>query len=256
MPGPAEHQEAVKADYNRRVRQWQTIYSGTSFHDWNVRVRLERTSALLDGLAPTGAALDVGCGGGQLVALLARRGLETSGTDLAEGMVDATLALLAEEGLEADVRQASADALPFGDASFGLVTALGLIEYLEEPRLAVAEMARVLSPGGHLIVTAPNPVRLAYILDPIGTVMGRVRTPAGGYHRHYFAPRAFRQMLTDAGLAVEHLEGHGLGPLTFARRPLMGDARAIALSVRLQRMLPEALSTWLGANLIAVARKR
>jgi 2-polyprenyl-3-methyl-5-hydroxy-6-metoxy-1,4-benzoquinol methylase len=260
VTGPAEqraqHRLAVESDYNRRVGQWVTIYEGTTFHDWAIRVRLERTAAILDALGVAGPALDVGCGGGQLLALMAQRGLEAFGTDLAGGMVTASNERLAHEGLEADVRQAVADDLPFDDATFGVITALGLVEYVDEPMRALREMARVLAPGGHLIVTAPNPARLAYLLDPVGTVMGRFRSPPAGYRRHYWTPRGFRRVLVDAGLDVHRLEGHGLGPLMFAGRQVVSDPRSIAVSIRLERSLPAPWSAWLGANLIAVAGKQ
>lgn len=255
MTGPAEHRQAVERDYNRRVDQWVTIYEGSSFHDWLIRTRLERTLRLLDGLCVQGRALDVGCGGGQLVVELARRGLQASGTDLAEGMVKATQALIGQHGLTADVQHAGADGLPFDDNTFAVVTALGLVEYTGDPAKAIGEMARILAPGGHLIITAPNPARLAYLLDPVGAVLGRFRPPPAGYRRHYWTPRGFRHLLAGAGLEVTRLEGHGIAPITFAGRQVVSDDRAIAISTRLDQALPSTLAAWLGANLIAVARR-
>ena len=255
VTGPAEHREAVERDYNRRVDQWVTIYDGTSFHDWLIRSRLERTLRLLDALSVGGRALDVGCGGGQLVVELAQRGLQAFGTDLAEGMVKATEALVSQHALSADVRHCGAERLPFDDNTFGVVTALGLVEYTDDPVRAVREMARVLTPDGHLIVTAPNPARLSYLLDPVGAVLGRFRPPPAGYRRHYWTPRAFRHLLAAGGLDVTRLEGHGLSPITFAGRQVVSDARAVAISTKLEEVLPAALATWLGANLIAVAHK-
>jgi 2-polyprenyl-3-methyl-5-hydroxy-6-metoxy-1,4-benzoquinol methylase len=255
VTGPAAHRQAVERDYNARVGQWVTIYGGTSFHDWLIRSRLERTLRLLDGLSVQGRGLDVGCGGGQLVVEMARRGLVASGTDLAEGMVKATEALVAQHALTADVRHAGADRLPFDDETFAVVTALGLVEYTDDPAQAIGEMTRVLAPGGHLIVTAPNPARLAYVLDPVGAVLGRFRPPPAGYRRHYWTPRGFRRLLGAAGLEVTRLEGHGIAPVTFAAKQVVPDARAVAISTRLEHVLPVPVAAWLGANLIAVAHK-
>jgi hypothetical protein len=94
---------------------------------------------------------------------------------------------------------------------------------------------------------------MAYLLDPIGAVRRRMAPPAGGYPRAYWTPWRFRRDLRDAGFTVEHVEGHGLGPITFLGRPALSEPRAIALGERLQRLLPRSLRTLLGANLIAVA---
>ena len=253
---PDEHVEAVRRDYNARTDEWRSIYEGTSFHDHTIRVRLERAVELARPLVQPGQrALDVGPGAGQLLERLAALGLQVAGCDLAEGMVEETGARLRQAGIDADLRTASAEDLPWAEASFDLVTALGLIEYLPNPAAGLAEMRRVLRPGGHLIVTAPNPVRLAYLADPIATIRGRLAPPKGGYPRKYWNPAKFRTAIEAAGLDVVSVEGHGLGPLTFAGRPLSDDARAIERGERLERRLGTRASRWLGANLIAVARR-
>jgi 2-polyprenyl-3-methyl-5-hydroxy-6-metoxy-1,4-benzoquinol methylase len=257
MPEPkAEHHLAVRRDYDRRTEQWVTIYDGTSFHDVTIRRRLEHTLDLVDGLGASGSALDVGCGGGQLALELARRGWTTHATDVSDGMVDATTALAEASGLSVDARQADATDLPFADGELQLITALGLIEYLHDPTAGLRELARALAPGGHLIVTAPNPVRLAYLLDPIGVVRARIAPPQGGYRRHYLSLGRFRRAVEATGLEVLDIHGHGLGPLTFAGHPLMSEERAVRLGDSLERRLPRRLTNRLGANLIAFARKR
>jgi len=59
-----------------------------------------------------------------------------------------------ERGLE-DVRLGEASALPFEDASFDLVTALDVVEHLDDDAAAFREAWRVLRPGGHMLVTVP-----------------------------------------------------------------------------------------------------
>src|SRR5205823_2837627 len=98
-PPRAGHARAVEQDYDRRTTEWREIYAGASFHDHLIRRRLERTLDLVDGATSTaaGASLDVGCGAGQLVVEMARRGYRAAGCDIAAGMVAETHALLARE---------------------------------------------------------------------------------------------------------------------------------------------------------------
>jgi SAM-dependent methyltransferase len=103
--------------------------------------------------------LDAACGEGYGSALLARTAADVAGVD-----IDA--ATLAHAGQRyRDVanlafHRASATALPFADASFGAIVSFETIEHLEaadQPSM-LAEFARVLAPGGLLILSAPNRV--------------------------------------------------------------------------------------------------
>src|SRR5690242_2504292 len=101
-----------------------------------------------------GAALDAGMGPGRQWVALAARGWTVSGVDASEEMVDAARARLPEAHDRLLV--APIEALPFADDSFDLVTATGVLEYAAVPA-ALAEIARVLRPGGRAVVSYPNP---------------------------------------------------------------------------------------------------
>lgn len=253
VPAPDPHRDAVEADYNARVEQWQGIYAGTTFHDHVIKERLRRALALVDDLSPA-KALDVGCGAGQFLGELAVRGVEIAGVDLAEGMVAAAGTYLASLGVGADLRVATVEQLPFRGHAFDLVSALGVIEYLTDPEPALRELHRVLRPGGHLLVTAPNPVRLSFLCDPLRVARGVLRPPPRGYPRRYSTPWALRAELTGAGFEIVHFEGHGLGEWTFAGRPVLAQTSSIAVSDWLESHLPAAVANLFGANLIAVGR--
>lgn len=258
VPMRDAHTRAVAADYDAKVGRWREIYSGTSFHDHTIQQRLVRTLATIDAKQPQPAglhALDVGCGAGQLVVELARRGYRTSGVDLAAGMVAAARERATTAGVEATIEQADVAALPFPDESVDLLTALGVIEYLRDQTPALREFHRVLAPGGYAIVTSPNAVRLAFLLDPAGTVLGLRRRQHAPYPRTYLTPHRLAARLVSAGFEVVDVQGHGIGPLTVAGRPVLAEPRAIALGSWLEQRLPAGVSRWLGANLIAVARK-
>jgi SAM-dependent methyltransferase len=93
-------------------------------------------------------ALDVGCGEGRFCRMLASRGIVTTG-------IDPTKALLEEarrRDAAGDYCEGNAEALAFADASFDLVVSYLTLIDIPDFRAAIAEMARVLTPGGTLLV--------------------------------------------------------------------------------------------------------
>lgn len=93
--------------------------------------------------------LDVGCGPGLLPSLLAQRGCRAFGVDRDEKA-------LFPHSLYDQIVMADALRLPFSGRSFDLVTASNLLFLLPEPVAALAEMARLLRPGGQITVLNPS----------------------------------------------------------------------------------------------------
>lgn len=127
---------------------------------------------------PIGAGarlLDVGCGPGKIwdaVAPCLPGDVMLTLTDLSPGMVAAAQARCALHPFAAVQGQvASADALPFEDASFDGVVAMHMLYHLRDPESAVAEMQRVLRPGGFVAVTT-NGVANLHQFYALGTVVG------------------------------------------------------------------------------------
>lgn len=102
--------------------------------------------------------LDVGCGAGTDLVRFARAGAIVSGVDLSAAAVDLARANVAQQGLEADIREADAAHLPYPDGTFDLVFAHGVVQYSADPAGVVGECWRVLKPGGEAIVQAYNRV--------------------------------------------------------------------------------------------------
>ena len=100
------------------------------------------------GTLPRGLLLDVPAGSGLLARRLAALGFEVTCSDInAQDFTTSELAF----------RQADlASALPFDDASFDYVTCIEGLEHLENPFQAMRELARVLRPGGTLVLSVPN----------------------------------------------------------------------------------------------------
>ncbi len=158
--------------------------------------------------------LDAGVGEGYGAAILARASATVVGVDLEAEVVEHASARYPEVRFErADLLE-----LPWPDGSFDAVVSLQVIEHLQRPREFVSEVARVLRPGGRLILSTPN--RLTFSPDGI-------RNP---FHTVEFAPAELRALLETA-LTVERLAGTFHGP-------------RIALGERLARgSFPERLIT-------------
>jgi SAM-dependent methyltransferase len=101
--------------------------------------------------------LDVGCGSGQLALMAARDGLDVTGVDIATNLVDRAQARAQAEGLEARFQEADAEALPFPDASFDIVTSLIGAMFAPRPDLVAKELLRVCVPGGTIAMANWTP---------------------------------------------------------------------------------------------------
>jgi len=115
--------------------------------------------------------LDVGCGAAYGAEMMAIAGATSVvGVDRAEAVLEA-----ARPTMPADVTLVHGDAraLPFADGSFDLVTVFELIEHVDEPEAVLAELSRVLAPGGIALVSTPN--RDAY-------------PPGNPHHVHEYTP--------------------------------------------------------------------
>ncbi|MDB4927910.1 MAG: Methyltransferase type 11, partial [Myxococcaceae bacterium] len=100
--------------------------------------------------------LDVGCQTGALPIALCRRGADVTGVDVEEKLVEGARIRARGHGVAPALRVAVAEALPFADASFDVVTFVDVIEHVRDARAAVRELARVLRPGGTLYLFGPN----------------------------------------------------------------------------------------------------
>lgn len=106
--------------------------------------------------------LEVGCGTGLLLRRMAAFARSARGVDLSPAMLERARA----RGL--DVVEASATHLPFADASFDVVCSFKVLAHVRDVGLALAEMTRVVRPGGHVLAELYNPVSLRGLVKRIG----------------------------------------------------------------------------------------
>jgi SAM-dependent methyltransferase len=129
--------------------------------------------------------LDVGCGTGANLELLAGFG-EAEGVDVS---ADA-LSFCRARGL-LNVRQGAAEKLPYEDGSFDLVTALDVVEHLDDDTAGLKEMRRVLRPGGRALLFVPAFMFLWGVQDDIS------------HHRRRYTLAGLREVVRGAGFEVE-----------------------------------------------------
>ncbi len=106
---------------------------------------------LLDSVADK-TLLDIGCGDGALASDLARRGAIVTGLDADSAMIAAARRRTEIEGNQLHLVEGQAERLPFNDAAFDLVVAVTVLCFIRDAERALMEMARVLKPGGRLVI--------------------------------------------------------------------------------------------------------
>jgi ubiquinone/menaquinone biosynthesis C-methylase UbiE len=130
------------------------IHSDEECERLELQARLANIEGHLRHLPIAGAhrVLDIGCGSGSMSRLIARSfpEVEVVGVDVREQYLDYARARAREEGFHnLTFERGDVFALPFPDASFDLVWSKYLLQWLREPKTALAEFKRVAKPGGH-----------------------------------------------------------------------------------------------------------
>lgn len=180
------------------------------------RARVYREAALdLARVSPGERVLDVGCGTGSL-ALAAKRRVGAGGTvhgvDAGAEMVARAKQKAASEGLEVTFDVAPAQALPFPDGAFDLVLCTLMMRHLPDDgrKQAVAEMRRVLRPGGRLLVVdLAHEKGLLSALTPISLIHGHDDMRAADEAEALMRVAGFNDIVTGkVGLRVV---GYALG---------------------------------------------
>jgi ubiquinone/menaquinone biosynthesis C-methylase UbiE len=148
----------------------------------------------IDGLS----GLDVGCGEGHNTRLLAGRGAHMTGIDISRTAIRHAKEAEDAHPLGIDYRLASAVDLPFHEAGFAFVTALMSLMDIPEPGRVLAEVVRVLRPGG--FSSSPSPI-LAWTYPIAGTYATRAATRMPSRVGDYFVGREgeVKEWLFSAG---------------------------------------------------------
>lgn len=168
---------------------------------------------------PAGATfLDAGCGSCAHTVRLARRGFQVRAVDFSESALEMARGHLKETGLDERIALQREDLmrLSFPDESFDYVLCWGVLMHVPDVARAVAELSRVLRPGGRLVVSEINMHSLeAVTTRGLKRLLGRERaevkeTPAG---LEYWKERGGGALVTrqaNVRWLIESFESHGL----------------------------------------------
>ena len=275
-PAAAARQRLVTAYFQTRTRYWEDTYHG---EDVVSLIHQHRRALALDWVArldlPDGArVLDVGAGAGLTSVALAGRGYQVTAVDASAAMTEIIRRRAAEAAVASRLQLSLGDAhlLPFGCRVFSLVVALGVIPWLHSPERAAREMARVLAPGGYLVVSADNRARLTDLLDPRRSpatgplrrtaksalaATGRWRPAGNGALATFHRRGEFDHILAGTGLEPVAGATFGFGPFTLLGRRLLSNPVGVRVDASLQKLadrgVPGVRSA--GAQYLVVARK-
>lgn len=218
-----------------------------------------RRSLNSDGTGGPTRILDLGCGPGNLLDYLAPHG-DTFGSDFSQD----ALRFCAGRGFRRLFR-ADFHSLPLRDDSFDLVTCIDVLEHLEDDRRAIAELVRILRPGGLLVVSVPA---FMFLWGDHDTIYGhhrryttgqiRERFVAAGLRMHrasYFEPLFMLPLLLYRNLKKVFGKKGGLEQRDdFVRLPSPVNA-ALCQLIAAERFPLRYLSFPFGVTLLAVASK-
>jgi len=183
------------------------------------------------GPKPGERILDLGCGSGALMELLARAGARGVGVDYSRVSLGVARNALACGRLVLG----TAPSLPFCDACFDRVASLGVLGYLSRADLAraLAECARVLRPGGRIVICTGTP------LNAVGARLVGLRARLQGErHRvgsHLYPMRTYVRELERLGFAVEARLAWDGAPNRWWTRVLWPFFAALWISARVAR---------------------
>ncbi|GLR67073.1 ArsR family transcriptional regulator [Acidocella aquatica] len=144
---------AAEEYFNAHAAEWDEM---RSLHVAESQVEAAIRASL--GAAPIGRLVDIGTGTGRMIELFGERALSVIGIDRSPEMLRLARAKLARAGLEhVELRQGDFHALELPNASADTVIVHQVLHYAQQPEMAIAEAARLLTPGGRLLVVDFGP---------------------------------------------------------------------------------------------------
>ncbi len=168
---------------------------------------------LFDGLS----VLDIGCGGGLVSEPVARLGATVTGIDPAPENIAAASAHAASQVLAIDYRACRVEDLVADGRTFDCVLCLEVVEHVPDVAAFLSECAKLVRPGGLMILSTINRTVKAYALAIVGAEYILRWLPVGTHQwERFVTPDELARHAAAAGLAISHREGLVYNPLTDA----------------------------------------
>lgn len=253
-----KHRSAVAEYFSTKTEFWNVIYAekhnatGRSLiQKESMKFRKFMTLTFIDLYAKKEERfLDVGCGTGVLAMELAKKGLNVSAVDIAEGMINNLRQKVEMEKINLQCFQAPVEELPFDNENIGTITCLGVVEYLPDVKLGLLEMNRVLMKNGILILSIPNLLKMNNLLDPYRLfkrgmkyffpkkksidLLDELSTNENFLNKR-FKLNEFLKLADECNFKLMDMESIGYGPFTFFGKNIFNDERSIKLNYKLGR---------------------
>jgi len=272
---------------SRDADLWNDLYENpTKVYHYHMALRRDyATEFTLQHFDKSAKILDLGCGAGVFMEKLLERGYSPTGADASEDMLKLAAERLAKHD-RSKYRLLVADCqdLPFEDEEFDVVLGLGVFGYIEDVDRALAEIRRVLRPGGMFFMSIRN--RANFILsDPYRMATWSARTLGGAiglrklkrrfgsngsssnqsvnsgqFHiAIYDNPRKVIRGITKRGFDLEKFDGIGYGPLALFKKEILPVSTSAKLSNFLNRFFRKSglssSTAWLADVSIYIFRK-
>jgi ubiquinone/menaquinone biosynthesis C-methylase UbiE len=249
----SKKQKSVDEWHRRNSLFWNDIYKRKDVCAFFIQQRhLTAFNYINDLSLPEGTnVLEVGCGAGFMAIALAKAGFTVTAIDSLREMITLSQQNAKDAGVDNKIDAVLGDVheLAFQDHSFDLIVALGVTPWLFSLRKALVEIARILEPGGYVVLQASNLYHLNRILDPLLTpLLEPVKKSvkhgleiAGLYNSskkpepHYFSPKNFKSHLRNANLANVRDTTIGFGPFTFFGLRILPDWIGYRIHQKLQQ---------------------
>lgn len=198
--------DSVAGDY-----QYRALHSGHPMQRFWHGGKLTMIDQLIrPHLKAESRLLEIGCGAGNLLLQATVRGSYPVALDLAMQALTFVRSRLREarSGLEAPREflclRSIGEYLPLASNSFDCILLSEVIEHLEAPQISIREAARVLRPGGRLLVTTPNYRSLWPVMERAVDMLNMAPKMAGEQHISRFHPASLKRLLMDSGLGIEY----------------------------------------------------
>jgi 2-polyprenyl-6-hydroxyphenyl methylase/3-demethylubiquinone-9 3-methyltransferase len=187
--------------HERLGDRFERVLSG---YDTRRRVEVLIDGFLTDAMLVGREVMDVGCGLGFFSRRLRDRGARVTGCDIGPKLLERTRQMA---GCECQLADALALEQHFGPDRFDVVVSSECIEHTPDPLKALRQMAAVLRPGGHLVVSTPN-----LLWRPVVKLASWLRLrPFDGYE-NFISWGTMRRTLREAGLWIVREQGLHLLP--------------------------------------------
>jgi 2-polyprenyl-6-hydroxyphenyl methylase/3-demethylubiquinone-9 3-methyltransferase len=199
--------------------------------------------------------LDIGCGGGVLAEEFAKLGCQVTGIDISDESLAVARAHARTEGLSIDYRTGSATQLQFDGSSFEVVSCCDVLEHIPEWEQVIAEVGRVLKPGGLFLFDTINRTsksKSTFIFGLQEWSFTKLFPPDAHVWEMFITPDELNGALKKHGMRVQGLSGgviarNPLSTLQEVRRHKRGETSVAELGQRLElRHDPDLSLNYLG----------